>query len=78
MKRKGRELIKENSVGSMLFKHLGSEMNHLNTHKVGVSMKFKVQGVKSKIRILYLCSIVTFWDFRKAPPRLKNIPPSSS
>lgn len=40
-----RELIKENSRDSMLFKHLGLEMNHLNICKVEISMKFKVGSI---------------------------------
>lgn len=40
-----RELIKENSRDSMLFKHLGLEMNHLNICKVRISMKFKVGSI---------------------------------
>ena len=39
-----KELIKENSRDSMLFRHLGSEMNHLNICKVRISMKFKVDS----------------------------------
>ena len=40
-----KELIKENSRDSMLFRHLGSEMNHLNICKVRISMKFKVDSI---------------------------------
>ena len=40
-----RELIKENSRDSMIFKYLSSEMNHLNICKVRISMKFKVDSI---------------------------------
>lgn len=48
MKRKDTGLIKENSIDSMHFRLFGLVKNYLSTHKVGVSIKFKVQVLNER------------------------------